>query len=315
MQKSIETVTEIVNYARHEPHHCLTPGLFKSYKKGDRKNLKLYARYEISPDGKQYIEFKGYEPLGVDDLRVLQGLVAMSGPYGVILEPEPVDPISNQLRIQLETDFDAKNENARVAKGSLGQLCKLIGYTPGGSANRRIMASIERLHLVGVTMVIEESGRIIKRASHIISYALSDTSSDYSEGKIKVALNPMLARSVVGESRYVKINLEEVRNLNTDAAILIHQRLCGWIDIGKTRSVGMDKLFEYVWHTSKEAITPRTLKYRRKVIRQAISELQSIGWNVSETKKKGQIIFQIERNNAEKHSEYGVAYHCPSKVI
>jgi hypothetical protein len=78
----------------------------------------------------------------------------------------------------------------------------------------------------------------------------------------------------------------------------------------------MDKLFEYVWHTSKEGITPRTLKYRRKVIRQAISELQSIGWNVSETKKKEQIIFQIERNNEiETLAQGGVAYHCPSEAV
>ncbi|GHL51109.1 hypothetical protein ECZU29_59590 [Escherichia coli] len=35
-------------------------------------------------DGKR-IEFSGPEPLGADDLRILQGLVAMAGPNGLVL--------------------------------------------------------------------------------------------------------------------------------------------------------------------------------------------------------------------------------------
>lgn len=298
----VHMITDVVAYARHEPHHCLTPGLFKSYKRGDRKKLKQYAKYEISPDGKQYVEFKCFDPLGVDDMRVLQGVVALSGPNGIVLEPSPIDKETNQLRMKLVTEEEAINEDGRLLSSSLADLCKLIGLSGGGESNRLILASLERLHNVSVKLVTEENGRLCTRISRILSYSYSEVTKDYSEGRVKVAINPIIARSVVGDKRYIKINLAEVRALKTDAAVLIHQRLCGWIDIGKERSVSMEKLFEYVWHDATD-ITQDGIKYRRKTIRKAIEELRSIGWHINEKRTRDGVTFAVIRKESGKNIE------------
>lgn len=60
-----------LTHARHDPAHCLAPGLFRSLKRGERKRSKLDVTYTY---GKDSIRFWGPEPLGADDLRVLQGL-------------------------------------------------------------------------------------------------------------------------------------------------------------------------------------------------------------------------------------------------
>ncbi len=115
-----------LTHARHDPTHCLAPGLFRSLKRGDRKMLKLDVTYNYG-HGKR-IEFSGPEPLGADDLRILQGLVAMAGPSGLTLSPEPETEGGQQLRIALELKWDAVQQNAMLVKGSYRALAREIGY-------------------------------------------------------------------------------------------------------------------------------------------------------------------------------------------
>ncbi|HBQ8768338.1 TPA: replication protein C, partial [Klebsiella pneumoniae] len=89
-----------LSHVRHDPAHCLAPGLFRALKRGERKRSKLDVTYDYG-DGKR-IEFSGPEPLGADDLRILQGLVAMAGPNGLVLGPEPKTEGGRQLRLFLE---------------------------------------------------------------------------------------------------------------------------------------------------------------------------------------------------------------------
>ena len=76
-----------LTHARHDPMHCLVPGLFRSLKRGERKRLKLDVTYHYAEN--EQARFVGFEPLGADDMRLLQGLVALGGPKGIILTPEP----------------------------------------------------------------------------------------------------------------------------------------------------------------------------------------------------------------------------------
>ena len=49
--------------------------------------------------------FVGFEPLGADDMRLLQGLVALGGPKGIILTSEPTADLPKQLRLFLEPNL------------------------------------------------------------------------------------------------------------------------------------------------------------------------------------------------------------------
>lgn len=269
---------ELASRARHDPLHCLTPGLFRSLKKGERQKQKLDIRYVF---GDASVRFWGPEPLGVDDMRVLQGLVALASAahpqrgaeHIDWLEEAPATEEGQQLRLLLEPKFDATQAKALVVRDSYRRLARVIGYEDceSGSAFRALRASIERLWAVSV--VVEKSG---KRQGFRI---LSEYASDGLQGKLTVALNPRLAEAIVGARQYYQLDMEEVRRLRTDCARLLHQRL-HWVNPGRTAKVSLETLCDYVWPDTSD--NAETLKSRRKSVRQALTNLQELGWSVAE---------------------------------
>lgn len=263
-----------LTHARHDPVHCLAPGLFRSLKKGERKHSKLDVVYEYGNDKR--IEFSGPEPLGADDLRILQGLVAMAGPSGLVLSPDPQTDAGRQLRLFLEPKWEAVQQDAMVVRGSYGALASEVGYA-NKKDTKRVRECIERLWKVSI---IAQSGR--KRLGFRL---LSEYASDEQDGRLYVALNPLIARAIMGgpHVQHIRIDMAEVRKLKTDPARLIHQRLCGWIDPGKSGRVELGTLRSYVW--PDEATNPNTVKKRCQTARKALAELVPVGWKLDEYAK------------------------------
>ena len=77
--------------------------------------------------------------------------------------------------------------------------------------------------------------------------------------------------------------MDEVRALKSDTARLIHQRLCGWIDPGKSGRVELDTLCDYVWVITSD--NPNTTKTRRQAARKALEEFSGMGWSITEYNK------------------------------
>jgi hypothetical protein len=260
-----------ITHARHDPMHCLVPGLFRSLKRGERKKLKLDVTYRNTENVQA--RFVGFEPLGADDMRLLQGLVALGGPKGIILTPEPTADLPKQLRLFLKPKFDAEVQDALVVRESLTSLLSEIGLTDGGDNIKAIKACLMRM--ANVTVVVTKGSQ--QRSFHLLSYAF-----DEEDGRLFVALNPQITEAILGKRPYTRIEMAEVRALQTDAARLIHQRLCGWIDPGKARCVELDTLAGYVWPDETNA---EAMKKRRQKVRKALAELVDVGWNVSEYAK------------------------------
>lgn len=267
-QKGVAVNKHDLTHARHDPAHCLAPGLFRSLKRGERKRNKLDVVYDYG-DGKS-IEFSGPEPLGADDLRILQGLVAMAGPGGLVLSPEPQTKGGQQLRLFLEPKWEAVQQDAMVVKGSYRALAREIGYA-NPDDTKPVRDCIERLWKVSI---IAQNGR--KRQGFRL---LSEYASDEQEGKLYVALNPLIARAVMGGGQHVRISMDEVRALQTDPARLLHQRLCGWIDPGKSGRAELDTLCGYVW---PDVANHEAMKKRRQTARKALAELAGVGWKLDE---------------------------------
>lgn len=264
-----------LTHARHDPAHVLAPGLFRSLGPGDRAKMKLDVTYV---HGQDQLEFKGHEPLGVDDMRVLQGLVALAGPEGLILRDEDALPDSGrQLILDLFSPPAVIAEAGRkpdtlVVRDSFRRLAREIGMDEGGKGLKAIRTSVERLF--GVT-VFAQSGKRRVGMRLLSSYA-----SDEGSGDLYVALNPRLAGAIFGDRQHIRIELAEVRALGTDPARLIHQRLCGWVDAGKSGKATIETLAAYVWPVPTEVES--TLKKRRATVRKALTELSSIGWTLEE---------------------------------
>jgi hypothetical protein len=260
-----------LTHARHDPAHCLAPGLFRSLKRGERKKQKLDITYSYG-EGEQ-ARFVGFEPLGADDMRILQGLVALAGPEGLILTPEPQSDMARQLRLFLEPKFDAEGKDGLVVRERMTKLLAEIGLTNTGDNIKGLKASL--LRMANVTVLVTKGTR--QASFHLLSYDF-----DEADGRLFVALNPRIADAVLGRRSYARIELAEVRQLETDPARLMHQRLCGWIDPGKSGKAELDTLCAYVWPDDANA---EAMKKRRQAIRKALAELAGVGWTVDEYAK------------------------------
>ena len=258
-----------LTHARHDPAHCLAPGLFRSLKRGERKKQKLDITYSYGEG--ESARFVGFEPLGADDMRILQGLVALAGPEGLILTPEPQSDMARQLRLFLEPKFDAEEKDGLIVRERMTKLLAEIGLTNTGDNIKNLKASL--LRMSNVTILATKGTR--QASFHLLSYDF-----DSSDGRLFVALNPRIAEAVLGRRSYARIELAEVRRLQTDPARLIHQRLSAWIDPSKSRQVELDTLCEYVWHDPTD--NPNTMKTRRQSVRKGLAELAVVGWIVDE---------------------------------
>ena len=287
-----------LTHARHDPAHCLAPGLFRSFKKGDRKKIPLNVTYKFGKN--EQLEFSCSELLGADDLKVLQGLVAMAGPNGVILHEEAKTEVGQQLRLLLETKWEAVQKDSQVVKGSYYTLAKEIGYEgDGGKVFKLLRDSIERLWKVSIIAQKPSASGKVRRQGYRL---LADYASDEADGKLYVALNPRITEAILGRRAFTRIDMYEVRSLKSDCATLIHQRLCGWIDVGITRAVTMETLIGYVWPNSDGEYVqaePSTERNYRQRIKQALGELRSVGWDIDEYVKGKFNISRPSQKNSE----------------
>ncbi|GGB52314.1 replication protein [Oceanisphaera marina] len=260
-----------LDHVRHDAIHCLAPGLFRALKRGERRTTKLDVVYEFGKG--QRVEFCGPEPLGADDLRVLQGLVALAGLEGRVLSPTPKSTVGVALRQMLEPRWEAAGDNAIVVQCSYRRLAREIGYAVV-DCSRPLKVCIERLWKVSIIVQSGEQRRGFR--------LLADYRSSEELQGVHVALNPLLANAVLGTDRHIRISMSEVRAIKTEAARLLHQRLCAWINIGSSRKVQLVTLCDYLFpHGASGAATRKRLER----ISQALSELTSLGWQVEEYAK------------------------------
>lgn len=246
-------------------------GFVPQPQEGRAEENKLDITYKFSED--EEVRFTGFEPLGADDMRLLQGLVGLAGPNGILLSPAPEKPVAKDLRRLLEPKFEAAEQDAMVVRESMERLLIETGLTDGGDNIKGLKASLHRMSNVTVKVT---KGK--KEASfHLMSYAF-----DGETGKLFAALNPRIAEAVLGQRQYAHIDMAEVRALQSDPARLIHQRLCGWLNLGKTRKVEIDTLCSYVW---PDVVSDGAMRRRRSIVRKALAELVELGWTVSERGK------------------------------
>lgn len=257
-----------LSHARHESAHCLTPGLFKSIPKGQREKLKLDVKYTYS-DGEE-VRFVGFEPLGADDLRILQGLVALSGPSGTLLKPDTEEEMPKKLRELLNPKHQGIYQNALAINGSFRKILAEIGLSPSGDNIVSLKKSLVRMS--NVTVIIKNHSKI--ESYHLMSFALDEKTQNF-----HVALNPRLTQAILGTRSHARVDMDEVRHIKSDVTRLIHQRLCGWVWPGKKVKIELDTLCSYAW---PEEAKPDTQRKRRQYAKNAVMELKALGWVVEE---------------------------------
>lgn len=283
-----------LTHARHDPAICLVPGLFRSLKRGDYKKDKLHLTYEFS--AKEKIEFLNYEPLGAEELRVLQGLIAMAGKEKLVLQASTSGKTAVGLREGLELKGDAINAYVLVVRSSLYELAKEIGYTTNsGSVVKQIEKCIERLWAVSIKAISQNSWSGYR--------LLSSVSVNNKTGKLLIAINPRITEAIFGSKPHTRINMAEVRELKSGPARILHQRLSAMISQGQVRKILPDTLLGYIWPDSAAG---STLRMRRQALRKALLEIVKTGaWEVSEgyqIKRKGELKKRVKRKKERTHN-------------
>jgi len=277
-----------ITFAQHDPMLCLAPGLFRSLKRGDRNQSQLDVTYKIGK--KEKIKFHGPTLLGVDDLRVLQVIIALAGRVGDILTATPTE----QAALKLREGLGLKNSELQTLafESTYTQLVRHLGYKAGGSRLKAIQACVQRLCAVSITA---DTGGTTVQYQLLSSYTPPSTGKKLPS--VFIAINPRTAAAIVDsqKKKYTRIELDEVRKLSSDPAYLLHQRLCAWINPGRSGKVSLKKLCDYVWfnETTKED----TLKKRKETIGKSLKELTQAGWTCT---KSSSGIFTITRPSSQK---------------
>lgn len=264
-------------HAKHDPAHCLAPKMFRSLKKGKRENnLVTYQ------NGKEQIRFACFEALGVEEMKVLQAVVALSGPDGLILDPQPNTSLGTQLRLFMDCKYDAIAAKTLMVKESMRTLLNELGLTGGDENIKAVLRGLERMSRV----VIDMEGPQGKLGGFtLLAYAWENPQGRrWDKGRLAISVNPRLTHAILADGKYVRIDMQEVRTLRGDAAALMHQRLCAWVDPGKTGRVETDTLIAYVYGEVAEGRT--TARKQKGRVRAGLQELAGLpGWKVREYAK------------------------------
>ncbi|MFH7040770.1 replication protein C, IncQ-type [Paucibacter sp. JuS9] len=257
-------------FARHDAAHCNAPGLFRPLKKGDYKRLKLDVTYVY---GKTELRFRGPEPLGGTELRVLQAIVASAGPSTRNLKvAAPAGDLGERLAQRLAFLGQDADTELRVVSTTLGALIAEAGYKSDCRSQRESMRESLR-RLAAVTIFCIEGSR--ERSMRVLSYDV-----DMDTGGLSIAINARLSAAVAGGG-YTHICMDEVRALKSDPARVLHQRLCGYINPGKRHltAIGVDTLVGHVYGELK-GVAAATIRQRRSTVRGALKELVELSWDV-----------------------------------
>lgn len=252
--------------ARMSRVFCLAKGLFRSLRKGERAQP---LDIQLDIEGAS-IRFQSPESLGVDEMRVLQAVVGRATRNGGLeLDPHPISPRGVVLKERLDrlgwTFFDS----TLLLESSQRVLSNLAGYSKKTADKKHIRTSLDRLSQVWMT--VRQGDK--EQRFQILHWQKPETASR----KMTIILNPITANAVWG-GQYTYLSLSEIRRLRTDAARLIHQRLCGYINVGKSRRVGVAKLLSYVWPEATSSVDNQRRRLRH--MRLSLEEIAQLGWKV-----------------------------------
>ena len=253
-------------FARHDPAICLAPGIFRSLPRGiAHRNQRAEVIYE-----REGFTLRFVLPflLGADDLRLLQVLVSMAGHGRTTLPRDPETDTGQALKQGLAAQRD---DDALVVRTRLARVLRALDREDCRDARAAVRRSLIRL--ASAVIFVTHGPR--DASAHLLSHVV-----DAQTGELVVALDPRVTAAALGERQYAYINLDEVRALKGDLAVILHQRLCAWIDPGRTRRVRQETVIGYAFPEPARTASAQAKRARR--VREAMTGLADVGWMVDE---------------------------------
>lgn len=246
------------------------------------------------------VSFVGPYQLDDYDQRTYMALVAMMSIDHNELTPHDKGLDEKGLWEQFLPTLGPDHQIAPYIKTNTHELAINAGYVWGKDVKERIHASLERLSMV--TARFQLGMKVM--SSTMISYSL-----DKENGKISVAVSPLLASAIFADARqFIKYNVEEMRSLKKRAATILHLYFTAR-HTGKSPSAPykFDTLAEVVYGPAKDKQQQRD---RRKPILQALLELETLSlWSIAINNETHRVVVTIM-----KEEELLKQFQNPEKV-
>lgn len=249
---------QVANYDRA----LVLSGLFRPLQaRRVRPNLSVSRAFE----GLQ-LEWHAPAAPGIPEQTLLLALMWLAARSNLCLKIAPETSIGCQLRASLAAVGELFATETTSVQTSLSELARLCGYATYGGANLQQVRDMLQC-LAAITVSVSN-----KASSRLLSVVMDDS------GRTVVALNTRLAQAARGEL-YVQISLTERQALRTQTAKALHAYLSGVIRPNKNWRFRLDSLETAVWGALTSGSTQRS---RRKKLREALVEIEGLGWHITE---------------------------------
>ena len=260
--------------AKFDHATVVTPGLFRSLNRkiGQRQN-RLVIEHVLEGSG-DTVRVESPEQLGVDDLKVLQGLVGLAS--------TAAKPSRDALKAYEEgrqpTPPTVQQARVRCTMPTLSRACG-YGGSRSTSGYNSIRASIYRLSRVTICRLLAGS---VSPARAPEAFLTVLSAADSGEAFINVGFHSALEAAILavreGEA-YIKVNLDEARGLKAEPARLLHYRL-SYLNEGSRQAFKNETLETYVWPKDARTASEAATNHRRNRVKQALTLLATKGWRV-----------------------------------
>lgn len=302
-------------FARMHPSVALAGGLFRALQKGGREVFPAPVVLAEQTMSSGTFRFIGSEPLGGDDLRVLQGVFMLASRPSETIElmvDDPVTDIGRELSRKLAVVAEEPTPGvAKYTHINISALAEACGYGTAGGSRTVVETCLERLARVRV-QVTGEDGRIIESAllAHTPIPREIATDTDRPKDTHALVIHPTLSVPLLSDAkgvRHVRVEHGELAALGrSGVARILHMRLCAIVDPGSSKGLTVRTLLGYAYAAGDNKSTER----RRIVdVREAMALIGSLpGWTVTGDDRKAKAqVFTVRRPAAGNRSKTAIA--------
>ena len=207
--------------------------------------------------------------LGVDDLRILQAVLALA------VEDHA------EKREQRTTSSPSVAPPFHVAS-SYRRLSLVAGYKGAGTGlvNAVIAESLRRLDASDLHWQSASTSKPLD--GPLLRLRKADFEEKGARARnVRLELHPRLGLTVragAAKAHYLQVDMDEVRALDTDAARLLHHRLCH-LNRGEEAEHGLDRFVSYVSGGDSTSLTRHQWRHAENKVYAAIGELLALGWS------------------------------------
>ena len=263
MKKTLSKISHKTNHFAKMDTSIGVAGLFHSVRGKNRPKIQIDHQLKD-----RTVRYLCWEVLGELEQAVFLAILEMAARSGKAVPPEPKTAIGKAMRKELSGKDKVECLPAKGVLMTYRQLLTMLERVDNNKNYNLLKDALCRLSRVRIE---EVRGEAWMGGMNLISVVTDGE-------RIGIAVNWRVAETLDG-GRFVKVDRTENLALASDIARILHVRLSAWMTSPPfSRTIGLDRLSEWVWGTGTNSEARRQHRTR---IRKALAELtQKTNWRV-----------------------------------